>query len=107
MSKLVIQIRPYNPVIDQLVVRGDGNNYQLVTTMSVTGTFTVATYDPTDFTLDDWNRIINLVEYRMNLEVSCLWVYCYSRLILIYCRREKDRTHVLTLLVIYIQEDLR
>lgn len=75
MSKIVVQISPYDPVHDQMTVLGDNYAYNLLTSMTSDGTFTITTHRIDYMTLDDWNRIINFPAYQLNLNVTLSFLF--------------------------------
>lgn len=72
MSKLTITITPYDPTIDQFSLFPNAQSQNLLSSISSNGVFTLSTFQPSDLTLADWNHILNLPLYQMNLQVGRL-----------------------------------
>ena len=80
-----MRITPYDPIHDKLSVVGDNNHdYNLLTSLDASGSFSITTQRPELLTLDDWNWIINFPAYKLDLDVRNISPFFLSLLSYLY-----------------------
>jgi hypothetical protein len=85
MDKARIWLEPFDPKIDQLSMDGGDYKHNLVGNATETGSLEIVQPGGPQLTKKDWNDVINLPTYRMNINVifaillqCCLILLCVS-----------------------------
>ena len=75
-DKARIWIEPFDPLVDRLSMSGNDYKHNIVGNASLTGVLEIVQPGGPELTKKDWDDVINMATYKMNINVSVVSFVC-------------------------------